>query len=139
MVEVAVAALPAAGEPLHDDVVRRLDQQRGREPPPDALELLGQRVGLLGGAGEAVEQEAVGAVLLDLVEDHADDQLVRDELALLHVRRGLAPELRLLLAVLAQEVARADVGQPEVVLQAGGLGALAGAGWTQQDEVELAQ
>ena len=64
---------------------------------------------------------------------------VGDELALLHVGRGLAAELRLLLAVLAQEVARADVGQPEVVLQARRLRALAGAGRTQQDEVELAQ
>ena len=60
---------------------------------PRLLELLGQRVGLRHGAREAVEQEAVVALLVDLVEDHRDHQVVGHELAVVHVLLGLLAEL----------------------------------------------
>src|SRR3977135_3115575 len=59
-----------------------------------AAERLGERVGLLLVAREAVEQEAVARVArVDPVDDHLHDQIVRDELAGLHVALGLAAEL----------------------------------------------
>ena len=51
---------------------------------------------------------------------------------------ALTPELGLVLLVLAQEVAGADVGEPEVLAQARGLGALTGPGRTEENEVQLA-
>src|SRR3954452_7931552 len=138
VVEVPVGALAAAREALHHAVVRRVDEQRGGEPALAALHLLGQRPGLSARAREAVEQEAVVALVLDLVEDHRDDEVVGDELALVHVVLGLPAELGALAPVLAQQVARADVGHAEVLGQPGRLGALARARGPEQDEVELA-
>jgi hypothetical protein len=115
---VAVAAHPPAGDPLDDHVVGRLDQQRGGELALLAAQGVGERLGLRRRAREAVEQEPVLALLLDLLEDHGDHQVVGDELALLHVLLGLRPQLGAVGLVLAQQVAGADVGQPEVVAQA---------------------
>jgi hypothetical protein len=88
-------------------------------------------------ASACVEQEAVVAVLLDLVENHLDHEVVRHELALVHVGLGLAAEVGLLGHVLTQQVARGDVGQVEVIAQACGLGAFAGPGRTEEDEVQF--
>ena len=115
-----------------------LDEQRGGQPAAELVELLAQRVGLADGAREAVEQEAVVALLLDLVQDHRDHELVGDEVAADHELLGLLAELGLVLAVLAQQVAGADVRQPEVLAQARGLGALTGPGRTEEDEIQFA-
>jgi hypothetical protein len=137
VVDVAVGALAAAGDPLEHGVVVRLDQQCGGQPTPAALDLVAQRVGLPDRAGEAVEQEAVVALALDLGHDHLDHQLVRNEVAVAHVLLGLLAQVAAVLAVLAQHVARGDVGEVEVLAQPRGLGALAGAGRAEQEEVEL--
>src|SRR5215210_2980705 len=138
VVDVAVGALAAAREALDHALVRRRDEQGGGQPAAAALHLLGERVGLADRAREAVEQEAVVALVLDLVEDHRDHELVGHQLALVHVLLGLLAELGAVLDVRAQEVARTDVGQPEVLGQSRGLGALPGPGRAQQDEVQLA-
>ena len=99
---------------------------------------LAQSVGLDGIAGEAVEQEAFAGVLLaDALADHAEDHLVGDQLAGVHVLLRLLAQLRALGYLGAQHVARGDVGQGEIRLQALGLSALAGAGGTQQYEIRL--
>src|SRR3954451_23984441 len=84
VVQVPVGALPAAGQALDHAVVRRVDEQHGGEPPAAALHLLAQRVGLAARTREPVEQEAVLALVLDLVEDHRDHELLGLELALVH-------------------------------------------------------
>ena len=54
-----------------------------------------ERLGLRLGAREAVEDEAVlGLVLVDPLGDHADDHLVGDEVAAVHVLLGLAGRSR---------------------------------------------
>ena len=89
-------------------------------------------------AREAVEHEAVGAVgLRDALEDHADDDLVGHELAGRHELLGLTPEFAVLLDRAAQDVTGRDVGDLEVVDQAGSLGSLSGTRRTQEDEIEL--
>src|SRR3954470_11548055 len=67
VLDVAVRALAAAGQPLHHDVVGRGHVERGGQTAVEPLELLVQGVGLCVVAREAVEQEAVVALLLDLV------------------------------------------------------------------------
>src|SRR3954468_14211374 len=138
VVRVAVRADAPAGQPPHDVVLGHVDEQRGREPAVDLLQRLVERLGLLVGAREAVEQEAVAGVrVVQAVQDHADDDLVRDEIAAVHVLLRLFPEVRALLDGLAQHVAGRDVREGEVLLEALGLGALARAGRAEQDEVEL--
>ena len=91
------------------------------------------------GARKAVEQEAVaGLVGVHPLGDHARDQVVGHQIAPVHVLLGLPAELRLLLHRPAQDVAGGVVGKVEVLPEARGLGALAGARRAEQDEVELA-
>src|SRR5215212_9647078 len=44
---IVVTAVGAAGDPLDDDLVRRIDEDGGRQVAPRALEHLGQPMGLL--------------------------------------------------------------------------------------------
>ncbi len=91
-------------------------------------------------AREAVEQEAVARVAAgDPVGDHADDHLVGHELAGVHEPLCLPAQLGALGHLRAQDVAGGDVRQLKVLAQAVGLRALAGAGRTEQDQVELGQ
>ena len=51
-----------AGQAAHDLLVGHVDQQRGGELAPEALELVVERLRLRARAREAVEDEAVGGV-----------------------------------------------------------------------------
>jgi hypothetical protein len=127
-----------AGQAADDLLVGRLDQQHRGELPPGGLQVLRERVGLGHGPREAVEQEAVGGlVAAQAFEDHADDHVVGNEVAGVHVLLGLAAELGPLVHRLAQDVPRREVRQVEVLGEALGLGALAGTGRTKEDQVEL--
>src|SRR3954451_1446259 len=138
VVRVAVGADAPDGQPPHDVVLGHVDEERGGEAAVDLLQRGVERLGLLVRAWEAVEEEAVlGVGLGEPVEDHADDDLVGDQVAAVHVLLGLLAEVRAVLDGLAQHVARGDVGEREVLLEALGLGALARAGRAEQDEVEL--
>ena len=122
----------------HDEIVGRVDQQRRGQPPAVLVELAAERVGLLDRPREPVEQEAISRVRArEALEDHRDDHLVGDQLALLHVAVREAAELGPGRARGAQHVAGRDVREAEVRRQQRGLGALAGAGRAEQDEVEF--
>ena len=104
----------------------------------ELLERLRQRVGLADRAGEAVQQEAVPSLgAVDPFHHHPADEVVGHEVAPVHVGLGLFAEVAPLLDRSAQDVAGGVVGQPEVRDEPLGLGALAGAGWAEQDEVQL--
>src|SRR3954453_12362979 len=138
VVGVAVRAHAPARETADDVLLGHVDQQRRGQPAVDLAQRVVERLGLLVRPREAVEQEAVGGVgLAQAVEDHGDDDLVRHELAAVHVRLRLLAEVRLVLDGLAEHVARRDVREREVLLQTIGLRALPGPGRPQQDEVEL--
>ena len=106
---------------------------------PASTERLLERLGLVDRAREAVEDEAVARVLLlEALDDHRDDQVVGNELAGVHVALGLACRARSRRSTSPRSMSPvAMYGEPEVVLQPLGLGALAGAGRAEQDEVQL--
>ena len=105
---------------------------------PELLHLLAERLGLADRPREAVEDEAVGGLgPLDALADHPDDHLVGHEPALVHVLLGGLAELGALLDGGPEDVAGRVVGQPEVLLEALPLGALAGAGRAEQDQIQL--
>ncbi len=119
-------------------LVGDLDQHRRRDPASQVRELLVESVGLLGGAREAVEDEAVLRILLlEALGRHRHDQRVGNEVTGVHVLLRLLAELRALLDVGAQHVAGGDERQPEVVLKARRLRPLARARRTEQDQIEL--
>ncbi len=129
-----VLARAPASEPAHDLVVVDVDEDRRGQLAPEALHLLVERLGLAGGAREAVEDEAVlGLVALDALGDHADDHVVGDEVAAVHVLLRLAADLGLVAHGGAQDVAGRVVGQAEVGGEALALGPLARSGRAEQD------
>ncbi len=128
----ALAAGPAAGQPgdhlffAHVDVE---DLVYGLSP---VLERRVEGLRLVDGAGEAVQQAPLLAVRpLQPVEEHADGQLVGDELAALDVELGLLAQLGLVADVLPEEVAGGDVGEAGRRGHGGGLGSFARAGSAQ--------
>jgi hypothetical protein len=138
VIDAAALADPAAGQPPDGLVVGHVDEQDGRELAAELRQRLVERLRLGDRAREPVEQEAVaGLVALHALEDDADDDVVGDELAPVHVLLGLLPELGALRDGGPQHVPGRDVGQVEVLLQALGLGALPGPRGAEQDEVEL--
>ena len=122
----------------HDELVGRLDQQRRGQPPAVLSSSRAERVGLLDRAREPVEQEAVGASssarrsrIIAMITSSGTSS------PSLHVASARRPSSVPAVARGAQHVAGRDVRQPEVRRQQRGLGALAGAGRAEQDEVEF--
>ena len=75
-------------------------------PGEELVELLG----LYRGAGEAVEDTALGMFVLgDIVGDHADDDFVGGQFASLDVRFHAASEFRAAADLVADNLARRDV------------------------------
>src|SRR5512139_1700610 len=127
-------------QPAHDLLLGDVDQD-GRRDLPVQLDHPGvEGLGLRPGAGETVEDEAISRLIpLQALGDHADDHLVGDEVAPVHVLLRLLAHLGPLLDRGAQDVAGGVVRQPEVLLQALALGSLAAAGRAQEDQVQLGQ
>jgi hypothetical protein len=72
---------------------------------------------------------------LELALDHADDQIVGNELAAVHVALRLDPERRPRAAVRAQDVAGRDLPVAEALLEHLRLRAFARTRRTEEDEV----
>ena len=137
MVDGAVGGARPAPAQTGADLVGRYVDEEGRV---DGLTPLGQGVvegaGLLGGAGEPVEQRARGRVgPVEALAQHADGDLVGDEFTAVHVALGEQTQLRPAAHVLAEHVAGGDVHEAGRLDETGGLGAFAGAGGAEQDDV----
>ncbi len=92
-------------------------------------------LGLIEGAGEAVEDEAAADVGLgEAVGDHLVDEIVGDELALVHQALGGSAELGSAGDVIAQEVAGGDLRNSILSHQELGLSAFADAGGSQKED-----
>ena len=92
-------------------------------------------IGLGDGAGETIEQEAVGAVgLRDALLDQVDDQVVTDQTTGLHHGLGLQAQGGAGLDRGAQHVAGRDLRDAVFLADEGGLRAFAGTGSTQENQ-----
>ena len=132
----AIGAAPAPAEASEDFVVGDLDQQRGGDLGVLFRQGGVERLGLFGGAREAVEQAAELRVFaVEPIEQHRDRQLVRHQLAALHIALRFHPQLRLVADVFAEHVAGGEVEQSGALGEVDGLGAFARAGRTEQDDV----
>ncbi len=121
-----VAADPAAGDPLDHLVLRDLQVQDGVQLHALALEVSVQRLGLADVAREAVQQEAgLGVRLVHPVLGHRDRHRVGHQVARVHVGLRLFAEVRALADVGAEQVARGDVRDREVLGEVRGLRTLA--------------
>ena len=110
-----------------------------RQRAVDLLQRLVERLGLRVGAREAVEQEAVARCPArdrrSRITPMITSSGTRSPLSMYSL--ASLPRSVPSLTACAQDVAGRDVGEREVLLQALGLGALARARGSQQDEVEL--
>ena len=94
-----------------------------------------ERFCLPDGTREAVEHQAGGRVgLLDALEQHADGELVRDEVALRHELLRLEAELRALSSGVAEHVAGRNVQQRLPLREDACLCALTDARQSEEDE-----
>ena len=87
--------------------------------------------------GKPSRMKPFGLLGVEALADHVDHQLVRREVAAVHVLLDLLAQLASFADGGPQDVARGRVGQVEVLLEAFALGALAGAGRAEQHEVQL--
>jgi hypothetical protein len=136
VVDVAgVAAHPATGQALDQVLDRDLDGDR----PIDLAAALGEglveddRLGTI--AREAVEDHAGRRIgLVEPLEEHLDRDVVRHELAALHVAPGRQADRRAVTDRGPEEISGGHVRHAEVRRQDRRLGPLAGARSTQQDD-----
>ena len=134
-VECAVTSNAHASprESLHQHVRRDVEEECDSNPAATLGKLdiecasLGQRT------WKAVQQHAAGGVGPgEALDHHLNDQLVRHELALIHVGVGGKPEWCAAMPVLAKQIAGCDVGDAERLADVASLGTLAGAGRADQ-------
>ena len=124
----ALCAHPAPGHPGLDGAVLHLDVNT----VVDFHAFRFQGLGLGQGAGHPVQDEAVCAVALgDPVSDDAQDQLVRDQRALVHVLLCFFTKLRTIGDCLPEHVPGRDGGNAELLCQQLCLCSLSGAGRAQ--------
>ena len=132
----AGAAGATRAQALDDDAGLNGDEQGGVERATHGGELGVERDGLGGVAREAVEDEALlGVVGLKALLDEVDDQVIGNELALVHVALGLHAELGALLDGGTQKVAGRDVSNAKLSHELLCLGPLARAGGAEKNDV----
>ena len=131
---------PAAGQALHELLVRHVDEDDAVDALPLRRERLVERGCLRHGARESVEDGAARRLGLGQLGHHqADRRPVRDELAALHVLARLVAEGGPGLHRGPKEVARGEVRDAELTRDGARLCALAGAGRPdEQDDRPLA-
>ena len=121
----------ATGHAFNDFGVRHLDFEN--EVDRDACGLKG--FSLRNRTGEAVEEGAVhGVGLREAVLDETDDDVVGDELTLVHHGLGSQTERGARLDGGTKHVARGDLGNTELFADELGLRALAGTGRPNQNQ-----
>src|SRR5262249_48134416 len=141
LVVIPLAARAAAKAPRNPaDQLVVIDIQLHDRIELDVLlvEHLLERFSLRNVARETVENKALLAVgSVQAIRDHLDCNIIRYKLARLHDAVDLLAKLRLVLDVLAEEVARRDVGDAILPGDDAGLCAFAGARRSNQQDSHL--
>ena len=139
VVEVPVGALAAARQALQHDLVGRVDRAAPRSAAGRASRAPRSSASAwptVRGKPSSRKPSSPSSSILSRIIAMTSSSGTRSPLSMYSL--ALTPSSVLVLLVLAQQVAGADVGQPEVLAQARGLGALTGPGRTEEDEVQLA-
>ncbi|CAO5231769.1 hypothetical protein FAGKG844_160039 [Frankia sp. AgKG'84/4] len=133
-----VATVPAGsppGQPPHDLVVVDDELEYDVETGSHPVEHLPEHLGLRHVAREAVEQEALHRVVLsEAVTDHADGDLIRDEVASVHEGLGLDAQFGSLSHVRSENVPGGDLGDGPRLGYERGLSTFSGTGRSHQYE-----
>ena len=119
----------ASGDALDDQVVRHFQLDRDIERLVEAIEqgLEGRALGQV--ARIAVEDEAaLGVWLRNAILEHAEHDLVGDQVSGIHDRLGLEAERRARLDCRTQQVAGRHVWNTQFLLERGRLGAFSRSG-----------
>ena len=128
----ALAAHPAAAHAVLDLLIADLNGDHPVEGNPR----LGEGLGLADGAGHPVQNEAALAVRLpDALFHHADDHIIGDQLARVHIALGLQTHRSSLLNGGTEHVAGGDSGDSQLCAEDLRLGAFSRAGGAQQDQL----
>ena len=115
-------------ESLYQHVSRDVEEEGGGHPATALGKLAIECASLGQRTRKAVQQHAAGGVGPgEALDHHPNDQIVRHELALIHVGAGGQPEWCAATPVLAEQVAGCDVGDAERPANKASLGTLAGA------------
>jgi len=116
-------------KPLDQHVSRDIEEECGGHPASALGEFTIERTRLAQRTRKAVQQHTAGGVgSSESLDHHLNDQIVRDELALIHVGAGGPPERSAATPVLAEQIAGCNVGNAERFADVAGLGTLAGPG-----------
>ena len=127
----AAGADPAAAEAAHDDLVGSLDGDHMIEADARLL----QSFGLGDGAGHPVQNIALGAVgFCHPLHHDADDDLVGDQLARVHIGLSLLAHLSALLDGGTEHISRGDGRDIKLLTDDGRLGAFAGPRRAQENQ-----
>jgi hypothetical protein len=124
--DLTFAADQTPGQPFDQLFVRNLDIEDGVDLPAEGLHHLAERNGLVHGPREPIEEDTFRRLrAADPLAQHSDRDGVWDQGAARHVFAGSQAQVRFALEVIAEQVARGDVHQPERALQVIRLGPLA--------------
>jgi hypothetical protein len=133
-----VGASAPGQQPAHQLLARDVEVDRGLHLDAEGLSRGEGRLGLLDGTRESVQDVAPGRGRGDDgFAQHIHHDAVRNQIAVAHVRLDRLPERRLVLDVLSQQVATADMGNAEPLGQSLSLGSLARARSADQQQAHL--
>ena len=142
LMEAVMVACPAlrTGEPpgnaIHQHLVIHLQQDHGVDPPARLVQHRVEFHSLRDGARESIEDKALAGVrLADAAVQHGDDEVIRHQPTGLHDRLGALPNLAASFHLGPQHIPRRDLHHAARLLQTLGLGPLAGARRSQEDQV----
>jgi hypothetical protein len=125
-------------QPAHELLAGDVEVHRRLHLRPQRLGHGEGRLGLLDGPGEPVEDIAAGLGRGDDgLAEHVHNDAVRDQVAVVDVLLGFLPQRRLVPDVLTQQVTAGDMRDAEPPGQQLGLGSLAGARGTDQQQSHL--
>jgi hypothetical protein len=107
-------AHPPPGEARHEHISRDIKEQGDGHPAAALGQLDIECARLAQRAGEAIQQDAARSIRpSESLHHHLHDQLVRHQLALVHVRARRPSKRRAATPMLTQQIARGNMGDTE--------------------------
>jgi hypothetical protein len=123
----------ATRQAAHQHILGHIQEERSLDASIAGSKFTVQGFGLHHRAGEAIEQHAVCRVgMLQAIQDHLDDKVVRHQRATIHVGAGGPAQCRPVSSVLTEQVTRRHMRNSKKAPHILGLGALTSTRGTNQ-------